>query len=56
MQKIRIILSTTTGGELDRQKIDVHDDDDTAEISHAIIEALEAWTLSPGDIIRIEEV
>ena len=53
--KIRIIMSTETGGELDRQTIDVLDDD-SAEVSERIIEALGCWVLAAGDTIRIEEV
>lgn len=52
--KICIIL-TGRGGELDRQTIDVADDD-MAEISNAISEAMETWVLSPGDTISITEV
>ena len=52
--KIEIVL-TGTGGELDRQTIEVRDDDDSAEISHEIFAAIEAWVLSPGDTITIRE-
>jgi hypothetical protein len=51
---IEIIL-TGKGGELDRQSIDVRSDDDPAEISHQIFEAIEAWVLAPGDTISIIE-
>ena len=54
--KIRIILRGKYGSEMDRQDIDVRDDDDSAEVSHEIIEAIEAWTLAPGDTIKIVEV
>jgi hypothetical protein len=54
IMKIQIVLNGT-GGELDRQTIDVRDDDDSAEISHQILEAIEAWVLSPGDTITIKE-
>jgi hypothetical protein len=53
--KIRIML-IGPGGELDRQYLDLHEDDDSAEISTAIVAALEAWTLAPGDTITIKEV
>lgn len=52
--KIEIILNGK-GGELDRQTITVNDDD-SAEVSHAIYDAIEAWTLSPGDTIVINEL
>ena len=52
--KICIVLNGP-GGELDRQTIEVRDDDDSVEISHAITEALETWTLAPGDTIVISE-
>lgn len=55
MSKILIVLHNA-GGELDRQVIEVPHDDDTVERSHAILEALEAWTLSSGDVIQILEV
>jgi hypothetical protein len=51
--KIEIVL-TSKAGELDRQTIDI-DDDDPDEISHEIFEAMEAWVLSPGDTITITE-
>jgi hypothetical protein len=53
MTKIQIIL-LGSGGELDRQIIDVRDD--SAEISREIMEAIDAWPLMPGDIIKIVEV
>jgi hypothetical protein len=52
--KIKIILSGS-GGELGRQTIDVRDDDDSAEVSNQIFDAIEAWVLSPGDTIKIME-
>ncbi len=51
---IKIIL-LRAGGELDRMQINVANDDDSAEVSEAIHEALLAWVLSPGDTIRIIE-
>lgn len=54
--KIQIIL-TGTGGELDRQTIEV-----SAPVAGAdrtsidIHEALKAWELAPGDTITIVEV
>ena len=42
------------GGELDRQSIDVSDDD-SAEVSEHIHEAMACWVLSPGDTIIITE-
>jgi hypothetical protein len=55
--KIRIILSNS-GHETDRQTIDITDADATSnyEIGTAIVSALEAWTLAPGDTIKIVEV
>lgn len=53
--KIQIILYGT-GGELDRQIIDVRDGNDSAEVSHEIMEAIEVWPLMPGDTIKIGEV
>jgi hypothetical protein len=55
--KIRIILSNS-GRETDRQVIDITDADATSnyEIGTTIISALEAWTLAPGDTIKIVEV
>lgn len=50
--KIRIILSNNDGG--DQQVIDVRDDN--GEMSHKIIEAIKAWSLVPGDTIKIVEV
>jgi hypothetical protein len=51
--KIKIVLSGS-GGELDRQTIDVRDDD-SAEVSEQIHDAMETWVLSPGDTITIIE-
>jgi hypothetical protein len=42
------------GGELDKQTIDVSDDD-SAEVSEHIHEAMACWVLSPGDTIIITE-
>jgi hypothetical protein len=53
--KIRIVLCNS-GGELDRQIIDVGDDDGTTNISCEVKEAIETWTLRPGDTIKIVEV
>ena len=47
------IRLTGLGGELDRQTIDVSDEDDSAEVSEQIHEAIETWVLSPGDTIEI---
>lgn len=52
--QVQIILSGS-GGELDRQTIDVGDND-SAEVSNDIMGAIEAWTLAPGDTIKIVEV
>jgi hypothetical protein len=41
------------GGELDRRDLTLDDNDDMAEISNAIHEAMEDWVLSVGDIIEI---
>lgn len=51
--KIQIALNGL-GGELDRQVIDVADDD-SAEVSEQIHEAMACWVLSPGDTIVITE-
>lgn len=48
---ITIILEGR-GGELDRQCINVDDEDDR-EVSYQIHDAMEAWVLSPGDTITI---
>ena len=47
--KIQIVLNGQ-GGELDRQIIDVADDD-SAEISEHIHEAMNAWILDPPAIV-----
>jgi dihydrodipicolinate reductase len=52
--KIRIVLRGP-GGELGRQVIEVRDDDDSAEVSNQIQDAIEAWVLAPGDTIAITE-
>ena len=52
---MKIILTLNgSGGELDRQTIDVCDDDIT-EASEQIHEAMKAWVLAPGDTIKIVE-
>ena len=51
--KIQITLSNS-GGELDNKTIDVGDDD-SAEISEQIWDAIDGWILSPGDTIKINE-
>ena len=52
--KVQIIFSTITGGQLDRQTIEVPDPN--SGVSEAIFQAMEAWILGPGDIIKIIEV
>jgi len=52
--KITIVLNGA-GGELDRQTIVMPDDDDSAEVSAQIHEAMETWVLSPGDTIVISD-
>ena len=52
--KIQIKLNGL-GGELDRQVIDVADDD-SAEVSEHIHEAMISWVLAPGDTIVISEL
>jgi hypothetical protein len=52
--KIQITLNGP-GGELDRQTIDVADDD-SAEVSEHIRDAMDCWILSPGDTIVITEL
>lgn len=50
--KVAIILENA-GGELDRQVIEIHDDDD----QHVMISnVIEDWLISVGDTIRIVEV
>lgn len=51
--KIKLVLNGP-GGELDRQTI-VVGDDDSAEVSAHIREAMLAWVLSPGDTIVITD-
>lgn len=51
--KIKIVLNGP-GGELDRQVIDVGDDD-CAEISEQIHDAIDAWVFAPGDTIVFTE-
>jgi hypothetical protein len=54
VMKIRIILNP--GAEMmDRLTIDVGDDD-SAEVSEQIHEALDSWVLAPGDTIKIMEM
>jgi len=59
-EKTIAIILIGPGGELDRKKIIVNDDDDMSETSvaicNAIEEAMEEWVLSPGDTIKIEEI
>jgi hypothetical protein len=50
--KIKISLSTTTGGELDTQIIETAEDIQ----SEAISDALKAWGLVVGDILKIEMI
>jgi len=52
--KITIVLDGA-GGELDRQSIECHADDDSVEVSEAIHSAIETWVLSPGDTLKIME-
>lgn len=47
------IKLTGMGGELDRQTISVNDEDDSAEVSEQIHDAIQTWVLSPGDTITI---
>lgn len=49
---IRVSLHNA-GGELDSARVELNEEDTDAQ-SHAIIDAIENWTLSPGDIIKIE--
>ena len=51
---MRIRLTLNMDGEVDHQVIDVADDD-VAEVSEQLHEALRAWVLAPGDTITIEE-
>lgn len=53
--KIRITLDNGAG-ELDGMNIDIHPDDDMAEVHHIIVSSLDTWVLAPGDTIRIREV
>jgi len=43
-----------SGGELDRVQISHNVDDDSAELSTAIHNAIADWTLAVGDTIKIE--
>jgi hypothetical protein len=43
------------GGELDRQTIEANGAAST-DVSDSIHDAMKAWTLSPGDTIKIVEV
>jgi hypothetical protein len=53
--QIQITLANH-GGELDRQKIEVPDDDtDGFETTRLILQAMQAWTLAVGDVIAIRE-
>jgi hypothetical protein len=52
--KIYVTLENIAG-ELDSIALDLDPDDDPAEVSNAIQEAIETWVLAPGDIIRIVE-
>lgn len=52
--KIQITLSNS-GGELDNKTINVGDDD-SAEVSEHIWDAIDGWILSPGDTIKITEI
>ena len=53
--QIQITLSTHAG-ELDRQKIEVPDDDaDGVETTTLILAAIRTWTLAVGDVIAIRE-
>jgi hypothetical protein len=51
--KITITLSGA-GGVLDTRQIDTADDN-SAEVSQAIWNAIEDWILAPGDTIQIIE-
>lgn len=55
--KIAIELLGDGGHELDSKLIKVRpEQDESAVIRNAVISAVEDWTLSPGDTIRIREV
>lgn len=55
--KLAIELFGDHGGELDSKLIEVRpEQDESAVIGNAVISAVEDWTLSPGDIIRIRAV
>jgi hypothetical protein len=51
--KIKITLSGS-GGVLETRNIDTSDDD-RAEVSTAIWNAIDDWMLAPGDTIQISE-
>jgi hypothetical protein len=55
LMHIKITLSGS-GGPLEEITISPKDDDDSAEISGFIWEAIDHWVLAPGDTIKIEEV
>lgn len=55
--KLAIVLCGDHSGELDRKVIEIRaDQDENAVIGNAVISAVEEWTLSPGDVIRIQTV
>ncbi len=51
-----LLILTGRGGELDRQTVTYNNEDDSAEVSEHIHDAMRAWVLSPGDTIHIEEL
>jgi hypothetical protein len=55
MKTITVTLNAN-GGPLDVRYIEVNDDDDPAELSHAIWQGIDDWTLLPGDTIYIGDL
>lgn len=57
MKKLRIVLLGDHGGELDSKPFEVRpEQEEDGVIKNAVISAVEDWTLSIGDNIKIEEV
>lgn len=57
MQRVIVILEGQ-GGPLERKEVEYDDtgDDPGEELSTAVQETIETWTLSAGDTIKIREL
>ena len=53
--QLLLLIHENGAGELDRQMLEYPDEQNPTELSNDIFMALEAWTLAPGDTIRIVE-